>query len=147
MLRLYASTKINIPEKADAALCHIPVCNVLCMQSQQKLGTSQQLALCEAAALPMQVLCLRNLQGFTCTWVTCIWHVSDCTLCCCLQDNVAAALAMQTAHGLDPACQQHTEDLERLLRRVPLAVADILEVQYCFAHDITQSETRIGFTC
>lgn len=41
---------------------------------------------------------------------------------------MAAALAMQTAHELDPACSNHSEDLERLMRRIPLTVADVLEV-------------------
>lgn len=35
---------------------------------------------------------------------------------------------MQTAHELDPACADHAENLERLMRRVPLAVAEVLEV-------------------
>ena len=45
---------------------------------------------------------------------------------------------MQIAHELDPACQQHSEDLERVMCRIPLAVADTLEVQQCSAIDISQ---------
>ena len=47
----------------------------------------------------------------------------------CLQDNVAAALAMQIAHEMDPSSQHHKHDMERLMRRIPQAVADVLEVQ------------------
>lgn len=47
-----------------------------------------------------------------------------------VQDNVSAALAMQNAHEMDSACSQHAQDLERLLRRVPPAVADVLEVSF-----------------
>ena len=45
-----------------------------------------------------------------------------------LQDNVPAALSMQIAHELAPGSDSYTEDLERLMRRVPLPVADALEV-------------------
>ncbi len=48
----------------------------------------------------------------------------------CLQDNVAAALAMQIAHEMDPSSQHHKHDMERLMRRIPQAVADVLEVQH-----------------
>ena len=41
---------------------------------------------------------------------------------------MAAALAMQIAHELDPTCSNHLEDLQRLMRRIPLRVADLLEV-------------------
>ncbi|KAL0022671.1 hypothetical protein WJX79_007842 [Trebouxia sp. C0005] len=44
-----------------------------------------------------------------------------------LQDNVAAALAMQVALEMDPSSQHHKHDMERLMRRIPQAVADVLE--------------------
>ncbi|KAA6421689.1 MAG: hypothetical protein FRX49_08300 [Trebouxia sp. A1-2] len=44
-----------------------------------------------------------------------------------LQDNVAAALAMQVALEIDPSSQHHKHDMERLMRRIPQAVADVLE--------------------
>ena len=47
----------------------------------------------------------------------------------CLQDNVAAALAMQIAHEMDLSSQHHKHDMERLMRRIPQAVADALEVK------------------
>lgn len=48
----------------------------------------------------------------------------------CLQDIVAAALAMQIAHEMDPLSQHHKHDMERLMRRIPQTVADVLEVQH-----------------
>ncbi|KAL3161267.1 hypothetical protein ABBQ38_009628 [Trebouxia sp. C0009 RCD-2024] len=61
-----------------------------------------------------------------------------------LQDNVAAALAMQTAHELDPACADHEENLERLMRRVPLAVAGVLEAEGSLGlqHWLAEEEER-----
>ena len=47
-----------------------------------------------------------------------------------LQDNVAAALAMRIACEMDPSSQHHKHDIERLMRRIPQAVADVLEVQH-----------------
>lgn len=41
---------------------------------------------------------------------------------------VGAALAMQTAHELDPECVHHQDDLQRLKRYIPNRLADILEV-------------------
>ncbi len=43
---------------------------------------------------------------------------------------MAAALAMQIAHEMDPSNQHHKDDIERLMRRIPQAVADVLEVQH-----------------
>ncbi len=43
---------------------------------------------------------------------------------------MAAALAMQIAHDMDPSSQHHKDDMERLMRRIPQAVADILEAQH-----------------
>lgn len=41
---------------------------------------------------------------------------------------IGAALAMQTAHEIDPTCIPYQEDLERLKRYIPSQLADILEV-------------------
>ena len=35
---------------------------------------------------------------------------------------------MQIAHEMDVTSEHHRADLERLMRRIPFAVADILEV-------------------
>ena len=43
---------------------------------------------------------------------------------------MAAALAMQIALEMDPSSQHHKHDMERLIRRIPQAVSDVLEVQH-----------------
>ena len=46
----------------------------------------------------------------------------------CLQDSVAAALAMQIACELNPGGVYHAQELERLTAHIPTQLADILEV-------------------
>ena len=45
---------------------------------------------------------------------------------------------MQIAHEMDSACDHHAAALERLLRRVPLEVADILDVTLLLAMMLPQ---------
>ena len=58
---------------------------------------------------------------------------------------MAAVLAMQIAHELEPECRHYLEDLERLMRRIPLVLADILQVghqqrPFCYLYHIVPKQ-------
>ena len=85
--------------------------------------------------ITMRNACSCLLVSVEAAWQSTMHHMSRCgvsieqVFACWLQDNVAAALAMQIAHEMDPTCQYHTQDLERLMRRIPTVLADTLEVR------------------
>ena len=53
-------------------------------------------------------------------------------------DNTNAALHMATAHSLEPDTEEYTVALDRLMRRIPEAHADALQVGF-FASTVCQT--------
>lgn len=62
-------------------------------------------------------------------------------------DNTAASLNMAKANCLDPANEEYAESLKRLMKRIPEAHADALQVSthhlYCWIPELVDKQCPV----